>query len=102
MPKSRIRIFPDGREKCTGYQWEKRKKEVRERADGICEGIFVDAKHPVHELIQGDVHHLIPRSKGRDDRLSNLVYICRDLHMAIDKRKVQWSKKVGSQATDGS
>ena len=95
MPKSRIRILPEGREICRGYQWEKRKRELRERANGMCEGWTVEASHASHYIGNfGDAHHKIPRSKGRDDRLSNLAYICRDLHMAIDPRKVQWSKRV--------
>ena len=94
MPKSRLRILPDGREIASGYQWEKRKKEVRERARYWCQGHEIVEGHPSHWLGEfGDVHHLIPRSKGRDDRAENLVYICRFLHSEIDKRKVKWSKK---------
>ena len=77
-------------------------RELKARAEGHCEAHLVPelkvagcyhARHWIGD--NGDAHHIVPRSKGRDDRLSNLAYICRDLHMAIDKRKVQWSKKVG-------
>jgi len=101
--KSRIRILPDQREICTGYQWEKRKRELRERAGGICEAFLLPEEifnvHPVHVLEEiGDAHHLRPRSKGRDDRLENLALICREVHILLDNRKVQWTKKVNADA----
>jgi hypothetical protein len=101
--KSRLRILPDGREICSGYQWEKRKKELRERAGGMCESYLlpecqdstVDGRwqqgleHKSHFIgDNGDPHHIVKRSKARDDRLCNLAWICRPLHIAIDNRKI--------------
>jgi hypothetical protein len=94
MKKSRIRILPDQREICTGYQWEKRKRELRERAVGFCEAGQIIPGHESHFIGSfGDAHHIVKRSKARDDRLQNLLWICRAAHIEIDNRKVQWTKK---------
>ena len=98
--KSRLRILPDGREICRGYQWEKRKRELRERAEGYCEAgaIMVDEStgvmfepvlngHGPHWIGEkGETHHVIKRSKQRDDRLKNLRWICHWAHIQIHGR----------------
>lgn len=95
--KSRLRILPDGREITSGYQWEKRKKELRERAGGWCEAgeefplLLHEAPliegHPNHFIgDDGDPHHVIKRSKARDDRLQNLRWICHAAHQEIHGR----------------
>lgn len=51
------------------------KDAVRKRDGGICQ---VDGK-PAHSQI----HHILPRSAGGQDTLSNLVLLCGACHMAI-------------------
>jgi hypothetical protein len=92
--KSGIRIQPDGREKCTGYQWTKRVRELKARAEGFCEAgqdlEGADALIPghLHHFIgdDGDPHHIVKRSKSRDDRLSNLLWVCHWAHIQLHGR----------------
>lgn len=83
------RVYLDGREKLGGYDWKKRKGEVAKRSGGQCEYINSDG---VRCPSRGhDAHHVVPRSKGRDDRLENLAHLCRFHHDLVDKRKVRWT-----------
>jgi len=88
--RSRIRVLPDGREICKGYQWEKRKREVKERSGGFCEAhvILGHEKHQTHfiGIHEGDIHHIVKRSKARDDRAENLLWICRSAHIEIHEK----------------
>ena len=93
----------DGSEVLHGKDWDKRKWELGERCLGHCE--YVPYRQ---EWIQGigwlyaginrcpmpadDPHHIKPRSKGRDDRLSNLQALCRYHHDLLDRRKPKWRK----------
>jgi hypothetical protein len=101
-PKSLVR--PDGSETLVGEDWKKRKQELWDRAKGLCEQTWFTGNS---EMFRGtwiqwqkrcyseghDPHHIKPRSKGRDDRLSNLQLLCRMHHNLLDKRKVKWSKR---------
>lgn len=84
-----------GSEVLYGEDWKRRKVELRERCNGKCEyyrdstGLFEQC-----QVEAADPHHVIPRSKGRDDRLSNLQALCRFHHDLLDKRKPRWSKTV--------
>lgn len=80
-----------GREVLKGEDWKKRKRELWERCKGKCEYFHGGIAHCFSEAI--DAHHVIPRSKGRDDRLENLQALCRFHHEIIDLRKVRWNKK---------
>ncbi len=103
-PKSYVRA--DGSEVLHGKDWTKRKKELWVRCGGRCEQIVVNGVSirylsdrnwiPQKERCRSeahDPHHIIPRSKRRDDRLSNLMALCRLHHELLDKRKVRWSKR---------
>lgn len=82
------RVLPDGREILKGDDWIDRVVLLAIRAFQMCQGnLFIDGHGP-HELIGGDPHHIIPRSKGRDDRLFNLAYVCREAHRLLDRRQV--------------
>jgi HNH endonuclease len=72
------RIFLDGRESLRGDDYKQRVREVLERDGGKCQW-------PFHFIgICGasatDVDHIVKRSKGRDDRASNLRSLCRTHH----------------------
>ena len=97
-PKSFVRI--DGSEVLHGWDWTTRKEELFKRCKGKCEWI-VDAGLDGAVIMVyacgkdiADPHHIKPRSKGRDDRLSNLQALCRYHHDLLDKRKPRWSRKV--------
>lgn len=101
--KSEIIVYPDGREKCTGTEWGKRREEAFNRAGGRCERMvvrqvgpiedrhFVDVRcnysAPLHDpeyQQPGEAHH-IKRRKERDDRLPNLLWCCWKCHKVIHK-----------------
>lgn len=92
-PKSRV--YFDGRERLHGKDWTKRKREVWDRGGGRCERIVnyvgsmdipVRCKSEMH-----DPHHEITRGKKRDDRIENLIGLCRLHHeLAHEKRNPRW------------
>lgn len=94
-PKSKV--FFDGRESLAGKDWTKRKKEVWERGHGRCEQrVQLDRLKPGDGLCRSemhDPHHVVKRSRKRDDRLSNLIGLCRLHHELLDERKPRWSSK---------
>ena len=82
--KSSLRVLPDGREIAKGYQWTKRVQELKARAGGYCEAEAILDGHARHFIgDQGDPHHICKRSVERDDRLRNLLWICRSAHLRI-------------------
>lgn len=64
-PDSRIML--DGREVLFGQDWYLRRCEVYARDRGVCQ---LCKGYVSFELFDAD--HIVPRSKGRDDRLPNL------------------------------
>jgi 5-methylcytosine-specific restriction endonuclease McrA len=90
----RSRIYRDGREKLVGKDYIARVREVLERDGGKCQWpcTFVNrapgksnyandaiAEVPCNQPAD-DVDHIVKRSKGRDDRASNLRSLCRAHH----------------------
>jgi 5-methylcytosine-specific restriction endonuclease McrA len=82
--KTRVRF--DGSEVLKGRDWKKRKAELAIRSGGRCEWMVAKEVRCRSQAI--DPHHIVPRSKGRDDRISNLLFICRLHHILLDHRKV--------------
>jgi hypothetical protein len=85
-------VFKDGRERLAGKDWEARKLELWERCRGFCEWQNEyqawACAHPA-----ADPHHKIRRSVSRDDRLDNLLALCRFHHNLLDERKPRWTKR---------
>jgi len=59
-----------------GYRWEKKRKEILERDEFLCqqckrEGIFTDATH---------VDHIKAKANGGSDESSNLQSLCAPCH----------------------
>ena len=82
-PKSYVRN--DGSEVLHGRDWTARKKELWERCNGRCYYCRQEAV---------DAHHLVKRSEGRDDRLQNLIGLCREHHRQMHPEKEpRWSKR---------
>jgi hypothetical protein len=98
-PKSYV--APDGREVLYGGDWALRLQELRERCGGRCEHVvdkgidsFTEAAIEIRCKSEAqDPHHVIPRSKKRDDRLGNLLAICRRHHILLDERKIRSDKR---------
>jgi len=96
-PRSKVR--PDGSEILYGKDWSRRKQELWDRAQGRCEQFVpvnfgqVTIREEQCRSEAHDPHHLIKRSKKRDDRLANLRALCRLHHDLLDSRKVKWTKK---------
>lgn len=92
-------VYADGREVLKGEDWRERKKELWERCGGKCEYRWTDAWWMGQVRGAGcsseamDPHHIIKRSKKRDDRLANLQALCRFHHRLIDPRKVGGTKR---------
>lgn len=90
-------VLLDGREILAGKDWEKRKKQLWERCKGQCE-YMLESGDSIH-MGRGawvnrlercrreahDPHHVTPRSKGRDDRLSNLIFLCKHHFRMVSK-----------------
>ena len=93
----RSRVLLDGREILYGNDWKERDAELWARCEGRCEFIASwrqdtpdgEIIHQIRcEAVACDPHHIIPRSKKRDDRLSNLQALCRFHHRLVDQRKI--------------
>jgi len=85
----------DGSEVLKGADWLKRRLELIDRSCGRCEREKILGR-PHAAVCSGygrDPHHIRRRSKGRDDRLSNLAYLSGWCHDAEDERKPRWSKR---------
>ena len=95
-PKSYV--TKDGREILYADDWKVRKQELWIRAGGRCEnewtfGCDIGAPMTRCRNEAADPHHVIPRSKGRNDVLENLVALCRACHDQLDRRKPRWTKR---------
>lgn len=100
-------VAPDGREVLYGEDWKARIEDLRLRSAGKCEWV-VDAGMEQEVIMvytcgkeAQDPHHIKPRSKGRDDRMSNLQALCRYHHDLLDKRKPRWSKSDRQREAQG-
>jgi hypothetical protein len=91
----RSKVRPDGTEILYGNDWKQRKEELLARCGGRCEQITSDGERCRSEA--HDPHHKVARSKGRDDRLSNLIALCRLHHDILDWKKLKWRSHEQSQ-----
>jgi hypothetical protein len=75
-------VFKDGREWLEGKDWDARRFELLVRCHGQCENI-IGGHRCWREC--ADPHHVELRSIKRDDRIENLLALCRPCHRALDK-----------------
>ncbi len=86
-------VAPDGRDVLYGRDWDDRRYELLLRSGGQCERIILgsrcwrDAEDP---------HHVTLRSILRDDRMTNLLAVCRRCHVSLDQeqRKIHGKNKI--------
>ena len=86
-PRTIVRM--DGTEKLYGKDWTCRKQELAARSGGRCEWINSDNERC--RSAGRDPHHIIERSKHRDDRLTNLLAVCPLHHDRFNWRRLHWS-----------
>lgn len=84
-------VTKDQREVLYGRDWKARKRELLERCKGRCEADCRWRDHNVQRCRSeaADPHHKIRRSVSRDDRLSNLLALCRFHHNLLDERRIR-------------
>lgn len=68
-----------------GTDWAHMKRLIYDRGEGVCE--YCEQRE------MADVHHIIFRSKHRDDRETNLIGLCRVCHdlLAHGNNRDYWS-----------
>lgn len=103
----------DATEVLYGVDWKIRVSELWNRCGGRCEKVIIEMQ-PVARRGRiavdstaercrseaADPHHIVKRSKYRDDRLSNLQALCRMHHELLDNRKTRFGegKRQGGKA----
>lgn len=68
--------------------WEASKKLVRARSGGRCENPWC------RKVTRLDAHHIVKRSRGRDDSFANVVMLCRPCHVRTDLPRT-WGRRLG-------
>lgn len=99
-PKSKV--FNDGREILHNKDWDRRKQELWDRAEGRCEFIFPTTWNTRGRSTrcgrEGVIpSHIEPRYPVRDDRLTNLKLHCFQHDRDTEKqswRKLRWKEGV--------
>ena len=81
----------DGSERLVGRDWKRRKQELAARSGGRCEWVNSDGERC--RSAARDPHHIIERSRHRDDRAENLLAVCGLHHDRFDWRKLHWTPK---------
>lgn len=61
-------------------RWEELRQQVWERDVGRCQGPYC-TEAPTTPLDSAHVDHIIPRSKGGSNKLTNLRLLCRRCHV---------------------
>jgi hypothetical protein len=85
-------VCKDGREVLYGLDWKRRVKELAKRCGGRCEYEMCPSgpsDAPMERCLReaADPHHIKLRSRGRDDRMSNLLAVCRHHHQILDAQQ---------------
>lgn len=84
------KVLYDGAETLVRRDWKRRKEELAERSGGRCEQV---TKGERCRKMATEAHHVKARSKGRDDRITNLLHLCHDCHQALDWKRLHWTRR---------
>lgn len=125
--KAKQRLRRQSKKNRTGVTpaWRQKKAELRDRSGGQCEvrlshreigelwqrserDAFRFAEPRLHEperwrclVAARDAHHVVKRSQGRDDRLENLLHVCRRCHEWFDKAGESKSGRLVARPAEG-
>lgn len=88
LKDSKSRVTRKGYERLYGADWTDRRKETFLKCGGLCHFCFLVCNWP-----NGHAHHIKHRSKGRDDKLENLLWAHPECHRKEHNRVLKWSKK---------
>ena len=91
-------VAVDGREFLSRGDWQRRVAEIFERDKRQCQWVIMKDFYPGIPMLCGKraqhPHHIIPKGKGGDDSLGNLMAICAIHHKeAHPEKQTKWSKK---------
>ena len=69
------------------YAWEKKSKQIREDAHGLCELCFMHGKYTYNNL---EVHHIVKLTEDPDGLLEddNLICLCQEHHKQADAGQI--------------
>lgn len=84
MKRAAIKVYKDGRMRCqTEAAWQKQRKAVYGREDGLCEKCMTYAPlHNTESAYAGHAHHINGRKHG-DDRAEVLMWLCGRCHSRL-------------------
>jgi hypothetical protein len=88
-------VFKDGREKLVTLDWRYRVGELVRRCGGRCEMATILGKAHAAGCsgLAEEPHHIVPRSKQRDDRMSNLAGLSHACHSSLDRCQPRWTRR---------
>ena len=81
-----------GRFFCFGADMSDHRKTVLKRDEYTCQKCYSAYSGAQHML---EIDHITPRSKGRDDKISNLQTLCRPCHRQKHGRVLHFSRRQG-------
>ena len=98
LTDKRSYIRPDGRAVLFGDDMTQLRRRVFDRSGGRCECFGECMVHIVRcpaeiNWFTMELSHKIPRSKGRDDRETNVIASCHACHVAYEDWSPRWTKK---------
>jgi len=102
LTDKRSYIRPDGRAVLFGDDMTQLRRRVYERSvwrnDYTCECLGECGNHKgrctvLINWFTMELSHKIPRSKGRDDRETNVIASCHACHVAYEDWHPKWTKK---------
>jgi len=71
-----------------GTVWEKLRREVMERDDGLCQSCLERGR----VTAGNEVDHIVPRVMGGTDELKNLRLLCSDCHAAKSREEMRMGR----------
>lgn len=79
--KAAVKVYADGRMRCrTEAAWQRQRKAVYKREDGLCEKCMTYAPlHNTEDAYAGHAHHIHGRAQG-NDHIDVLMWLCGRCH----------------------
>lgn len=83
LPNKKKRVYPKrGKTSERGYgtSWQRLRKVVLKRDGGLCQICLMNNRITDAE----EIHHIKPLKQGGDNKLSNLISVCRRCHALLE------------------